>query len=399
MATLNPLEQKARSSFIKGFVIALLIGIAASAFLGLQLYKKIGEENQRLSAQKSVVVINQDVSSGQLLTEDMFKTIKVDPDMAQSSAVNAYNKLQAYFLSDKNGNRIDTTIDKNGNTTLTITIAAESSQSNGGKYEVQIDDNGNYFYTDLNGETKYIELADTALIAKIDLSKNTVISASMIGESNEKTTDDLREQEYNMLVLPSDLATDDIVDIRLRLPSGVDYIVLSKKRVRLLGSDSGTISNYPNTIVIKETEGELLTMSAAIVDAYKIKGCKLYAIKYIDPGIQDQAQQTYVPSYETEKLVKSFKEKANFIIRYYKLPHRGKADTWKCIYDLSEGQYILSIDSDDALYDRNSLGMMQEKILSLNPNDNFWGVCGSYVDQNGRVFPNLDFDYFDITKL
>ena len=27
MATLNPLEQKARSSFIKGFVIALLIGI------------------------------------------------------------------------------------------------------------------------------------------------------------------------------------------------------------------------------------------------------------------------------------------------------------------------------------------------------------------------------------
>ena len=321
MATLNPLEQKARSSFIKGFVIALLIGIAASAFLGLQLYKKIGEENQRLSAQKSVVVINQDVSSGQLLTEDMFKTIKVDPDMAQSSAVNAYNKLQAYFLSDKNGNRIDTTIDKNGNTTLTITIAAESSQSNGGKYEVQIDDNGNYFYTDLNGETKYIELADTALIAKIDLSKNTVISASMIGESNEKTTDDLREQEYNMLVLPSDLATDDIVDIRLRLPSGVDYIVLSKKRVRLLGSDSGTISNYPNTIVIKETEGELLTMSAAIVDAYKIKGCKLYAIKYIDPGIQDQAQQTYVPSYETEKLVErdpNIVETAkNALIQYY----------------------------------------------------------------------------------
>ena len=321
MATLNPLEQKARSSFIKGFVIALLIGIAASAFLGLQLYKKIGEENQRLSAQKSVVVINQDVSSGQLLTEDMFKTIKVDPDMAQSSAVNAYNKLQAYFLSDKNGNRIDTTIDKNGNTTLTITIAAESSQSNGGKYEVQIDDNGNYFYTDLNGETKYIELADTALIAKIDLSKNTVISASMIGESNEKNTDDLREQEYNMLVLPSDLATDDIVDIRLRLPSGVDYIVLSKKRVRLLGSDSGTISNYPNTIVIKETEGELLTMSAAIVDAYKIKGCKLYAIKYTDPGIQDQAQQTYVPSYETEKLVErdpNIVETAkNALIQYY----------------------------------------------------------------------------------
>ena len=123
MATLNPLEQKARSSFIKGFVIALLIGILVSGFLGMQLYKKIGEEKQRLNAQKKVVVIKQNVVSGQLLTEDMFTTKMVDPDIAQTGAVDAYNKLSAYFLSDVNGNRIDTQIDKSNNKKMTITIA------------------------------------------------------------------------------------------------------------------------------------------------------------------------------------------------------------------------------------------------------------------------------------
>ena len=229
MATLNPLEQKARSSFIKGFVIALLIGILASGFLGMQLYKKIGEEKQRLNAQKKVVV----------LTEDMFTTKMVDPDIAQTGAVDAYNKLSAYFLSDINGNRIDTQIDKNNNKKMIITIAAEANQANKGQYEVLTDENGSYYYKTTSGETKYIQLANTALVAKIDLNKNTVMSADMIEESNEKTTDDLREQEYNMITLPTDLKDNDVIDIRLRIPTGEDYIVQSKKRVKLLGTGNG----------------------------------------------------------------------------------------------------------------------------------------------------------------
>lgn len=322
MATLNPLEQKARSSFIKGFVIALLIGILVSAYLGLQLYQKIGEEKQRQDSLKNVLVLAQNVSSGQLLTENMFTTKKVDPDIAQTDSLNAYDKLKAYFLTDKYGNKINTTVDKEGNTKYTITISADANLSNKGEYELTLDDNGNYYYTDLNKETKYVELSDTALIAKIDLSENTVITASMIGESNEKTTDDMREQEYNMLVLPTELANDDIIDIRLRIPTGEDYIVLSKKRVKLLESgDASTDSSFSNTIVIKETEGEILTMSAAIVDAYKIKGSKLYAVKYTDPGLQAQAQQTYVPSANTEYLVQhdpNIVETAkNALIQYY----------------------------------------------------------------------------------
>ena len=304
MATLNPLEQKARSSFIKGFVIALLIGILVSGFLGMQLYKKIGEEKQRLNAQKKVVVIKQNVVSGQLLTEDMFTTKMVDPDIAQTGAVDAYNKLSAYFLRDINGNRIDTQIDKNNNKKMIITIAAEENQANKGQYEVLTDENGSYYYKTTSGETKYIQLANNALVAKIDLNKNTVMSADMIEESNEKTTDDLREQEYNMLTLPTDLKDNDVIDIRLRIPTGEDYIVQSKKRVKLVGaSNGGDVSTYANTISIKQSEGDILTMSAAIVDAYRMKGCKFYATKYTDPGLQNQAQLTYIPSTETEYLI------------------------------------------------------------------------------------------------
>ena len=46
-----------------------------------------------------------------------------------------------------------------------------------------------------------------------------------------KTLDDLRKQEYNMLVLPSQLATGEYIDIRLALPTGQDYVVLGKKKV------------------------------------------------------------------------------------------------------------------------------------------------------------------------
>jgi hypothetical protein len=41
-----------------------------------------------------------------------------------------------------------------------------------------------------------------------------------------------------------------------------------------------------------------MTMSAAIVDTYQMldAGAKLYAVKYTDPGLQETATATYLPS-------------------------------------------------------------------------------------------------------
>ena len=53
------------------------------------------------------------------------------------------------------------------------------------------------------------------------------------------------------------------------------------------------------------TEDEILTMSCAIVEAYRINGSKLYATKYKDPGYQDAAEITYPISAEVRQLILS----------------------------------------------------------------------------------------------
>lgn len=137
-------------------------------------------------------------------------------------------------------------------------------------------------------------------IAKIDLKTGTVLTANMINEKSEETTADLRTQEYNMVLLPTQIQNGDYVDIRLRLPNGTDYIVVSKKKV-----DIPTIDGVEsaNTIKINVAEQEILLMSNAIVEAYWATGSILYATTYVEPGMQDQATPTYLPSDKVVELM------------------------------------------------------------------------------------------------
>ncbi len=139
-------------------------------------------------------------------------------------------------------------------------------------------------------------------IAKIDLTAGTIMSSSMIYIDETTTGNDVRKQEYNTVILPMDLATGDYIDIRLSLPSGQDYIVVSKKMVevpQVAGIDS------LDTIWLNMSEMEILSMSNAIYDAYKINGSKLYATKYTEPGIQEAATPTYVMNGETITLIQN----------------------------------------------------------------------------------------------
>ena len=67
------------------------------------------------------------------------------------------------------------------------------------------------------------------LLQKVNLSKNAVLTSGMVAEVDERTEDSTRTQEYNMIALPTDIETGDTIDIRLRMPDGTDYIVISKK--------------------------------------------------------------------------------------------------------------------------------------------------------------------------
>ena len=130
-------------------------------------------------------------------------------------------------------------------------------------------------------------------IAKIDITQGSIISQEMITQSNQKTTNDQRKQEYNMVELPSQLQSGEYIDIRLRLPNGVDYIVVSKKQVELPMVDG---IDSANTIWLKMNEAEIQVMSNAVVEAYMMGASKLYATRYVEPGYQQEATPTYVPS-------------------------------------------------------------------------------------------------------
>ncbi len=146
--------------------------------------------------------------------------------------------------------------------------------------------------------TDYVTLEDITenTIAKLDLTKGLVLSKAMIQESDAKVTADLREQQYNMIVLPQYLEQDSYIDIRLTLPNGQDYIVASKKRIKQITEDTIWIDMY---------EQESLVMSNAIVEAYMMPGSKLYATTYVEPGIQANATPTFVPRAEVINLMNS----------------------------------------------------------------------------------------------
>lgn len=137
-------------------------------------------------------------------------------------------------------------------------------------------------------------------IAKIELKSGMILTSNMLDETNTQTTNDLRIQEYNTVELPTQIENDDYIDIRLRLPNGTDYIVVSKKKVeipQINGTDS------LNTIRINVAEQEILLMSNAIVESYLVPGSKLYVTKYTEPGMQESATPTYLPSSEVITLM------------------------------------------------------------------------------------------------
>lgn len=119
-------------------------------------------------------------------------------------------------------------------------------------------------------------------IAKIDIQKNTALIPSMLFEEGGMP-DDLRNNEFRMIALPSKLKAGDYTDIRIKFPTGHDYIVLSKKKVKDL---------TPEMIWIEMNEEEILTMSSALVDAY-LEKATIYALSYVEPYMQDQAIVTY----------------------------------------------------------------------------------------------------------
>ncbi|WP_372660272.1 SAF domain-containing protein, partial [Cohnella sp.] len=118
--------------------------------------------------------------------------------------------------------------------------------------------------------------------AKIELQPGTPLMPSMLYES-APIPKDLRVQEFHVIQLPTNLQKGQFIDVRINFPTGEDFVLLAKKKARDL---SGTV------IWLEMNERDILQISSAIIDAY-LQGARLYALPYIEPGLQEAAVVNY----------------------------------------------------------------------------------------------------------
>ena len=216
---MNPMQRKARNSFLLGMLLMLVIAAIAVAIIFVLIILPEKRHQQTVAENsKTVYMLKRTIKSGEAISASDLSPVVVETNI----------------------------------------------------------DNGNI--------AKPSDIKEEETIAKIDLAKGIVLSQDMLTTTDETIRDDIRIEEYNMILLPTDLDREDYVDIRIMYPNGLDLIVASKKRVTQLSS---------NTIFLKMSEDEIMTVSSAIVDAWWCEGAYLYAVKYDEPGMQKAATVTY----------------------------------------------------------------------------------------------------------
>lgn len=245
---INPMQRRARNSFIQGALLSLVLMLIVVLFLVKEM-RSINDAKEALeNANTTVYVAAKDLKSGE--------TINFDEDFVM-----------------------------------------ETVRTNVDKGEIISADDWEFYDEDDVIQPKYAEdgtqIYKTIKI-KVDIPTGTIVTKDMIYEEGYQTEDSERIQEYNMIVLPSTLKNGDHIDIRLTMPTGQDYIVLSKKEV---------IGTTDTGLWIKVTEDEILTMNNAIVESYILPGTKLYAIQYTEAGMQKEAIPTYQVGLEVKNLM------------------------------------------------------------------------------------------------
>lgn len=261
----NPIQRKTRNSFLLGMLIMLIIAVAVIAVLYFTAFSDMFQGTSSTG------------KGGSVYTYKLIAPIK-------SGEVIAANKVEKVKLaiSDIPSDYIPNTIDFNA---------------------VQFK-------------------------SKLDLQAGTVLSSSLLYE-NEQLAASTRLVEFNMLTLPSTLRIGDYIDVRFTMPTGQNYIVLSKKQV---------VDLKNTTVSLHLTEDEILMMSSAIIESYVMKASNLQIIQYVEAGIQASSTPTYAVNTDVYQLIMSNYQKGINIEDYGKINDSYNSNL-RSIIDQELGQY------------------------------------------------------------
>ncbi len=138
------------------------------------------------------------------------------------------------------------------------------------------------------------------LTATSDLAAGTLLHDNMV-YSAEELPKDLRVYQIGNLLTQPYLEVGSSVDVRISFPSGLDYIVLSKKV--LIDKRSRSEEETAEVCVFHLNEDEILRLSSALVDAYLHEGTYLYTTLYVSGSSQMAAEVTYPANAAVKALI------------------------------------------------------------------------------------------------
>lgn len=120
------------------------------------------------------------------------------------------------------------------------------------------------------------KLYKTALTANTCLTENMIIS--------EEVAADHRELDVVMTEIPIGLEAGDYIDVRITFPLGQDCIAMTKKRV---------LAIYGNVVKLVVNEEDIYSYESVKTDYGHYRAVRIYGIKYVEAGLQPQAESYY----------------------------------------------------------------------------------------------------------
>lgn len=235
---MNPMQRKIRNSFLFGFLIAVIVAALIVGLLFMKI-KGLNDEIVEMQEKQKVAITN---------VYTLTKDVKKDQKLA----------------GDESGE---------GSIVTTVSVPSQLVPAN-----AVTDANIDELFRVSEGENSYY-----SMIAKCDMSQNTLLTTDLVEKSDKMGS--YRLVEYSMITMPTKLAEGDYIDIRIKYPTGESLVVLSKIKVE---------STTASTMWLTLSEGQYLLVHNAIIESYIVDGCEVYATQYTNAA-QPALNQTYMP--------------------------------------------------------------------------------------------------------
>lgn len=199
---------------------------------------------------------------------------------------------------------------------------------------------------------------DLGLRTKIAIAAGSQITKDVLLQKEFAAGD--RAVEYQFIYCGMQINEGDFVDVRIVFPDGSDYTILTKKCVEGKGENDDT------SVVLWLNEEEMQLMSSAVVDAfvysyneYSVKksdkyvpsrNSRIYAVKYVEPNLQDASRTDYTPSEATINRIKSNPNIVEVASEYLSMQVRAEYEERLFNYMSEETMSILGYEEHDDVY-------------------------------------------------